>query len=327
MEISVVIPVFNEASNLAELHSRLSGNLNSIAGSYDIIYINDGSTDNSLETIRSFATEDPHVKYLDLSRNFGQQIAISAGIDHAGGKYVIIMDADLQDPPELIPALYNKIREGFDVVCARRKRRRGESVLKKTTAKTFYRFLRGITSVDIPVDTGDFRIMRQKVAKILRKMPEQSKFIRGQIAWAGFRQAFVEYDREERRGGKSAYSYRKMMRFAKDGITSFSDLPLKLVTWSGFVVALVAFVVGIYSLYSKLVLGGAVPGWTSIMISLLFLGGVQLISIGIIGEYISRIGANVRNRPLYIINHSNISGAEGDDNAKEEKEWKAKPHD
>ena len=309
MDLSVVLPVFNEETNIRELYERLIAVINKMGLSYELVFVNDGSVDNSLAIINDLALKDPHVKFIDLSRNFGHQVAITAGIDHAFGKYIAIIDSDLQDPPETLEPLYNKLAEGYDVVYARRLKRKGESLLKLLTAKSFYRILRRITSIEIPVDTGDFRIIRAKVAEVLKKMPEQNKFLRGQIAWAGFRQSYIEYNREERRSGKTSFSYGKMMRFAKDGITSFSDLPLKAVTWSGFFVAFIAFVVAIYSLYSKLILGSAVPGWASLMISLLFLGGVQLISIGIIGEYIGRIAANIRNRPLYIINESNISGA------------------
>lgn len=306
-DLSVIIPVYNEESNLRELYQRLVAVCRQLELSYEFVFVNDGSTDQSQQAIQEIAALDPGVKFITFSRNFGHQVAVSAGIDHAFAKYIAIIDADLQDPPEAIAALYHRLNEGFDVVYARRRKRKGESFMKKATAKAFYRILWRITSVDIPVDTGDFRIMKGKVADILRKMPEQHKFIRGQIAWAGFKQSYVEYDRMERKNGKTGYSYAKMTRFASDGITSFSDLPLKLVTWSGFFVAFIAFVVSIYSLYSKFVLGGAVPGWASLMISLLFLGGVQLISLGIMGEYISRIASNVRNRPLYVIDESNFS--------------------
>jgi polyisoprenyl-phosphate glycosyltransferase len=306
-DLAVIIPVYNEETNLEELYKRMLVSVQQLKMSYEFIFVNDGSTDRSLEIIKNLNQLDLNVKYINFSRNFGQQVAVSAGIDHAIAKYIAIIDADLQDPPEALLPLYSRLNEGFDVVYARRRKRKGESFLKKITAKSFYRILRGITSIDIPVDTGDFRIMKGKVAEVLRKMPEQQKFIRGQIAWTGFRQGYIEYDRDSRGGGKTGYSYGKMMHFAKDGITSFSDFPMKLVTWSGFFVAFIAFLVAIYSLYSKFVLGGAVPGWASLMISLLFLGGVQLISLGIIGEYIGRIASNIRNRPLYIIEDTNIN--------------------
>jgi dolichol-phosphate mannosyltransferase len=307
LKLAVIIPVFNEEENLSELYDRLKRSIAELKLETELLFIDDGSTDGTAKALQALALSDPTVKFIRFSRNFGHQIAVSAGIEHARADCIAIIDGDLQDPPETLVPLYVKLMEGYDVVYARRRRRKGESFMKKFTAKAFYRILKRITAVDIPVDTGDFRIMKEKVAEVLRQMPEQHKFIRGQIAWAGFKQSYVEYDRDGRKSGKTGYTYGKMTRFASDGITSFSDLPLKLVTWSGFAVALLAFVVAMYALYSKFVLGGAVPGWASLMISLLFLGGVQLISLGIIGEYISRIASNVRKRPLYIIDETNIS--------------------
>jgi dolichol-phosphate mannosyltransferase len=256
--------------------------------------------------IKHISDTDKIVKFIDFSRNFGHQIAITAGMDKASGKYIVFIDADLQDPPELIEKLYLKTQEGFDVVYTIRKSRKGESVFKKATAKAYYRILRSITKCNIPVDAGDFRIISAKVANILKKMPEQQKFIRGQIAWVGFKQAFIEYDREPRKGGKSGYPISKMTRFAVDGITSFSDFPLKFATYLGFFVSIIAFVLMMWALYQRLIVKEYVQGWTSLILSVLFIGGIQLISIGVIGEYIGRIGSNVRNRPLYIINDSNF---------------------
>jgi dolichol-phosphate mannosyltransferase len=306
IDLSVIIPVFNEEKNIEELYTRLKQTIESLNLSYELVFVNDGSADNSFDKICSLSETDKSVKYIDLSRNFGHQIAVTAGVDVVSGKNTVIIDADLQDPPEVIIELYNKMQEGFDVVYAKRKKRKGDPILKKVTAKIFYRLLSKITNIDIPVDTGDFRIMSNKVVNVLKNMPEQHKFIRGQISWAGFRQAHIEYIRNERFAGETGYTYGKMTKFAKDGITAFSDFPLKLVTWMGFTVALLAFGVMVYAIFSKYVQGGAVPGWASLMISLLFLGGVQLIGIGIIGEYISRIASNVRNRPLYIVNKKNI---------------------
>ena len=215
------------------------------------------------------------------------------------------MDSDFQDPPSLIIDLCNKINEGYDVVYAKRKSRKGESIFKKLTAKIFYRILRLITKCNIPIDAGDFRVFNRKVANILCQMPEQQKFIRGQIAWIGFRQTFIEFDRPNRKGGKSGYPIGKMLKFALDGITSFSDFPLKFATYLGFLVSFVAFVLMLWALYQRLVVKEYVQGWTSLILSVLFIGGIQLISIGIIGEYIGRIGSNVRKRPLYIINDTN----------------------
>jgi dolichol-phosphate mannosyltransferase len=249
--------------------------------------------------------ENASVKYIDFSRNFGHQIAISAGLEHAVGERIVIMDGDGQDPPELIPALLIKSKEGFEVVYAKRKKRKGESFLKKLTAKLFYRFLANITQIEIPLDTGDFRLIHRKVQKVLLNMPEQHKYLRGQIAWIGFNSTFVEYDREERMGGNTKFTYGKMMRFATDGISGFSNWPLKVATMLGFAVSGIAFMLIVYSLYQKFY-GFTEVGWTSLHISVLFLGGVQLLGIGILGEYLGRVSENVKNRPTYIVKNSNI---------------------
>ncbi|MGV3503313.1 MAG: glycosyltransferase family 2 protein [Adhaeribacter sp.] len=309
MDISVVIPVFNEEANLLTLYSRLRRVLSAITPAYELIFVNDGSSDASLHLIRELASREPEVKYIDFSRNFGHQIAVSAGLDKASGQAVVIIDSDLQDPPEVIAGLYAKWCEGFEVVYGRRRQRPGESAAKKVTASFFYRLLARITHIPIPVDTGDFRIISRKVVEALKLMPEKQKFIRGQVSWVGFRQTCLDYDREERKGGQTGYTYTKMIRLALDAITSFSNLPLKIATVSGFVVSGAAFLVMLYTIYARFVSKDYVPGWSSIMLSVLFLGGVQLISIGIIGEYISRLSDNVRNRPLYIINETNIPGA------------------
>jgi dolichol-phosphate mannosyltransferase len=307
IELSVVIPVYNESLNIQKLYQRLKLVANSISLAHEFIFVNDGSKDNTLELVKELAAQDPAVRYISLSRNFGHQIAVMAGLDNTLGEAIVIIDADLQDPPELINEMYAKLKSGYEVVYAKRKKREGESFMKLFTAKLFYRILSSITSINIPVDTGDFRIIHKKVVEVLRKMPEQNKFLRGQISWIGFRQTYVEYSRAERAGGKTGYTYRKMIRFALDGITSFSDFPLKLSTFLGFTVSIITFFVGIYALYGKFVLKNSVPGWASIMISVLFLGGVQLITIGIIGEYISRINTNVKQRPLYVIDENNLS--------------------
>lgn len=306
-QISVVVPVYNEEHNIALLYDRVVRVLNGMDLSYEIIFINDGSSDRSLEMIRQLAVRDTCVKFIDFSRNFGHQIAVSAGLDVCSGQHVVIIDSDLQDPPELITDLLNRKREGFEVVYAKRRSRQGESVLKKATARSFYRLLQRITNVPIPVDTGDFRIIDRSVVEVLKQMPEQEKFLRGQIAWAGFRQTYIEYDRDSRNAGKTGYTFRKMFRLALDGITGFSNLPLKFATIAGFLVSGIAFLMALYALYSRFIIKEYVPGWTSLMLTILFLGGVQLISIGIIGEYISRLGNNIRKRPLYVVSDTNIS--------------------
>lgn len=306
MKTSIIIPIFNEEGNINKLYQRLKSVLKNIDSDIEYIFINDGSKDNSIHLIKSLAEEDSDVKYINFSRNFGHQIAVTAGLDRSSGDRIVIIDADLQDPPELIIDMFNKMNEGYEVVYAKRKARKGESWLKKFTAKMFYRILKAITSVNIPVDTGDFRIMDRKIVDALKDMPEQQKFLRGQISWIGFNQTYIEYERDERYAGETGYTYKKMIRFALDGITSFSNFPLKFASICGFVVSGIAFIVMIYALYSRFISKDYIEGWTSIIISVLFLGGIQLISIGIIGEYISRLSSNVRNRPLYIIRESNI---------------------
>jgi polyisoprenyl-phosphate glycosyltransferase len=309
VDLSVIIPIYNEEANIGELYRRLLSVLEPMAlpGGFELIFINDGSHDQSLPLLLALATGDERVRYIDLSRNFGHQIAVTAGLDRAAGAATVIIDADLQDPPELIPLLYARLHEGYEVVYAKRRSRQGESVAKKLTARLFYRILASITHISIPVDTGDFRIISRKVVDGLRLMPEQNKFIRGQISWIGYRQTFIEYDRTERLGGETGYTYRKMIRLALDGITAFSDVPLKAATIGGFVVSGLAFLVGLYTLYSRFVSHDYQPGWPSLMVSVLFLGGVQLISVGIIGEYIARLSANVRQRPLYLISATNTA--------------------
>jgi polyisoprenyl-phosphate glycosyltransferase len=306
IELSIIIPIYNEEGNIPVLYNRLKSVADSIGVSYELIFINDGSKDASLPLIINLANQDSNVKYINFSRNFGHQIAVTAGIDHCSGNAIAIIDADLQDPPELIQDLYHKMKDGFQVVYARRNSRSGESFMKKFTAKMFYRILARITSIKIPVDTGDFRIMDRKIVDVLKQMPEQQKYLRGQIAWAGFNQTYIMYDRNERNAGETGYTYKKMIRLALDGITGFSNLPLKVATLAGFFVSGITFIISLYALYSRFVSKDYVPGWTSLILAVLFIGGVQLITIGLIGEYISRMSANVRNRPLYIVENTNI---------------------
>jgi dolichol-phosphate mannosyltransferase len=305
--ISVVIPIYNEEKNIPLLFERLKNALENTGQSFELIYVNDGSKDHSISVIKGLAKDHSFVKYINFSRNFGHQIAVSAGLDLCKGTEVVIIDADGQDPPELIPELYKKLKEGYEIVYAKRKSRKGESALKLLTARWFYKILAKLTSIDIPMDTGDFRIIHRKVVDQINKMPEKQKFLRGQMAWVGFRQTFVEYDRDERMSGDTGYTFRKMFRLAMDGITSFSNFPLRVATISGFACAFIGFFLIIYTLYSRYVLKDYEPGWSSLMITIVFIGGIQLIGIGIIGEYISRIYDNIRNRPLYIVDETNIS--------------------
>lgn len=304
--ISVIVPVYNEEKNLLPLFERLVSSLGGVGKQFEIIYINDGSRDNTITIIKNLASQYEFVKFINFSRNFGHQIAVSAGLDMCSGSEAVIIDADGQDPPELIPEMYKKLIEGYEIVYARRNKRKGESIFKKLTAKLFYRMLSSITSIDIPLDTGDFRIIKRKVIEQINKMPEKQKFLRGQMAWLGFRQTYVEYNRDERLSGKTGYTVRKMMRLATDGVTSFSNFPLRLATISGFLCAFAGFLLILYTLYSRFILKDYEKGWSSLMITIVFLGGIQLIGIGIIGEYISRIYDNIRNRPLYIIDDTNI---------------------
>ncbi len=303
--LSILIPVFNEQDNLQSIYDRLLAVIIPLNLDYELLFINDGSTDNSLAIIKGFESINKNVKFISFSRNFGHQIAISAGIDKCKGTKAVFIDADLQDPPELIVELLAKMEEGYNVVYAQRSNRKGERFLKKITAKWFYILLNKLTKINIPLNTGDFRIIDNKILEHLRKMPEKHKFLRGQIAWMGFKQTYITYDREARLNGQTGYTFRKMARLAIDGITSFSNWPLRLATLSGFAFSIIGFFLIIYTLYSRYIIKDFVPGWASQMITLVFIGGIQLIGIGIIGEYISRMNDNIRNRPLYIIEEQN----------------------
>ena len=305
IQLSVVVPLFNEEDNVDALFSRIQTVLGEMNLTTEIIFVNDGSKDKTLAKVFLIAREHSWVKYIDFSRNFGHQLAIFAGIERASGTHIVVMDGDGQDPPECIPELYDTALSGFEVVYAKRRKRKGENFMKKFTAKMFYRILARITQIEIPVDTGDFRIIHHKIRDILVTMPEQHKYIRGQISWIGFNQTFIEYDRDERMHGETKFTYKKMMRFALDGISSFSTWPLKVATITGFVVSGISFMLILYSLYQKF-FGYTERGWTSMQISILFLGGIQLIGIGILGEYLGRVSDNVKNRPHYIIRNTNL---------------------
>ena len=305
-EISVIIPCYNEEKSIQLMYDRLITSISSITVNFEFIFINDGSKDNSHFELIRLSKEDSRVNYINFSRNFGHQIAVTAGLDYSTGSAVVIIDGDLQDPPEVIPEMYAKHKEGFEVVYGQRIKRNGEGFFKKMTAKYFYRILKKITSVDIPVDTGDFRLIDRKIVNDLKKMPEQNKFLRGQIAWLGYRQTNIFFERQERKFGETGYPFSKMLKFALDGITGFSDFPLQFVTKTGIVISFFSFLVILYAIFSHFILQKTITGWTSLIISSMFIGGVQLISIGIIGEYISRINKNVQNRPLYIVSDTNI---------------------
>lgn len=306
MLLSVLIPVYNEENNLNPLYRRIKSTVEKLDLDHELLFVNDGSKDGSIEIIKQLQNADPSVKYIDFSRNFGQQIALSAAIDHCKGDAAVIIDADLQDPPELIEDLVAEWRRGYQVVSARRLKREGETVFKTFTAKLFYRIMKRMTNIEIPLDTGDFRLIDRKIINVLKDMPEPNKFLRGQIAWVGYNQTQVTYERSERVGGESGYTFRKMLNFALDGITAFSDTPLKIVSMFGLLASVFAFIMIIYALVANLILHETVRGWTSLMIAVLFIGGIQMVAIGVIGEYLSRINDSVRDRPLYVISDAKL---------------------
>jgi len=303
LSLSVVVPFYNEEKGIVEFHNNLLKSLYWV-DNYEIIFVNDGSTDNTLEYIKELSNQS-NLKYLSFSRNFGHQSAITAGINYAAGNYIVIMDGDGQDPPELLKELYSKAKEGFDVVYAKRKKRKGESFFKKATASIFYRLLKKLTSVDIPVDTGDFRIISRRIKLEFEKMNETNKFIRGMVSWVGYKQTFIEYDRAERKVGETKFGFSKMFNFAVDGLTSFSTVPLKLILYLGVITSIISFLSIIIALLTFL-FGETVRGWTSMQISILFFSGIQLFSLGLIGQYLGRIFDEVRKRPYYIIEESNV---------------------
>jgi len=302
-ELSVVIPAFNEEKNVAPMHERLVAALGGVVDGLEILYVDDGSADDTWGCIQALAASNPRVRGLRFARNFGHQAALTAGVDAARGKAVVIIDGDLQDPPEVIPEMLTLWREGFEVVYGQREERDGETWFKLLTAKAFYRILRGITHVEIPVDTGDFRLMGPRAVEAFRALPERNRFIRGLVSWIGFSQTAVLYKRQARQVGETKFPVRKMLRFALDGITSFSFFPLRLATWTGFAVSLFAFLYIVVVLVLKAV-GVSWLGYTSLMASILFLGGVQLLMIGIMGEYLARIFEEVKRRPLYLVGES-----------------------
>ena len=286
------------------LYHRLTQVMEGLGESYEIIFVNDGSDDGSLALLRDLRAGDERVKLLSLSRNFGHQIAITAGLDHSSGQAVVILDADLQDPPEVIPQLVEQWRKGYDIVFAVREKRRGEGFFKRGTAALFYRVLRRLTSTEIPVDAGDFRLMSRKAVDTLKSIRERSRFIRGLAGWIGFRQTSVPYIRDVRYAGTTKYPLNKMVRFALNGLISFSSVPLQLASYLGFIVSSVSFIYIAYAVWLKLFTDRTIPGWTSVMVAVLFLGGVQLLCLGIVGEYIGRIYEEVKQRPLYIVDEA-----------------------
>jgi len=304
--LSVVVPLCNEEENVAPLVERVLGILEGLPErpTYELILVNDGSTDATARRIREELQRHPHLVFVNLSRNFGHQLAATAGLDVSRGEAIVLMDGDLQDPPELIPEFVQRWRDGYDVVYAVRRTRKGESAFKLATARAFYRIIRRLTNVAIPMDAGDFRLMSRRVVDVLKRSRERHRFLRGMVSWAGFEQIAVEYDRDERIHGVTKYPLSKMLKFAIDGVTSFSDVPLRFASYLGFTVSTAAFVYAVVIILFKAFNLGTpeyTPGWASTMVAILFLGGVQLIGIGILGEYIGRISDEVKARPLYLI--------------------------
>jgi dolichol-phosphate mannosyltransferase len=298
---SLVIPVYNEEQVLPELRARLDGLLKRLDGEAEIILVDDGSSDHSYQLIRQFNNEDSRFKVVQLARNFGHQIAITAGIDLARGQAVVVMDADLQDPPEVVLQMAEKWREGYEVVYGLREDRSSDTPFKRKTAGVYYRVLRRLTDVDIPMDTGDFRLVDRRAIEAFKGMREQNRFVRGMFSWVGFKQIGVPYRRAERVAGTTKYPLRKMARLAVDGIVGFSRVPLRLALNLGFACSILALLAGAGTLVAKLTGGYAVPGWSSVVIAILFLGGIQLAMLGFMGEYIGRIYEETIRRPLYIV--------------------------
>lgn len=298
---SIIIPMFNEEAVIQETYRRIKKVMGATGEPYELIFVNDGSTDNCAQMIEEYSYWDESVKLIDLSRNFGHQVAITAGMDYALGDAVVIIDADLQDPPELIPEMIAEWKQGYQVVYAKRIKRNGESLFKKWSASLFYRVLRYSTDISIPVDTGDFRLMDRRVCDELKRLPEKNRFVRGLVSWVGFRQKAIEYEREERLAGETKYPFRRMLKLSLDGITSFSYKPLKLAGVLGALLSASGFLYLMYVLYLVLFTDAAVKGWASMIGITLTFNGFVLLMLGILGEYVGRIYDESKGRPLYIV--------------------------
>jgi len=302
--LSVIVPAYNEEEVLPQFHRRLSNVMNSLPNTWEVIYVNDGSSDSTLALLEDLAKEDPHIGVVDLSRNFGKEIAMTAGLDHASADAVIVIDADLQDPPELIRDFVREWQEsGVDVVYGKRRSRAGESAVKRLTAHFFYRLIQKVSRVRIPEDTGDFRLMSHRALAALRQLRETHRFMKGLFAWIGFPQKAILYDRDPRFAGTTKFDYWKLWNFALEGITSFTTAPLKIATYFGLLVAALAFVFGTFFIYKTLVYGDPVQGFPTLIVVVLFLGGTQLTFIGVLGEYLGRLFDESKARPLYLIKH------------------------
>jgi dolichol-phosphate mannosyltransferase len=314
--LSVIVPVYRSAEILPETHRRLSETLIALgpALEHEIVFVNDGSPDSALEVLRDIAAADPRVRVLSLSRNFGHQVAITAGLDAARGDAAVIIDDDLQDPPEVIAEMVGKWREGYKVVHGVRSERNGESVFKRWSASAYYRLMQWLSDTPLPLDSGDFRLVDRTVIDALVNMREESRYVRGMVAWAGFRQCELTYVREPRFAGKGNYTMRRLLRLAADGALSFSTRPLQITTQFGFLVTFLALAAGLWLIVERLLGATAsVPGWTTVVVAILFMGGVQLVSIGVLGAYIGRIFYESKRRPLYFV--AERIGPEADDGA------------
>ncbi|MDP4115810.1 MAG: glycosyltransferase family 2 protein [Bacteroidota bacterium] len=301
IQYSIIVPLYNEELVVNEAYKRLKAVMDYTRESYEIIFVNDGSKDRTVEMTRKICKKDKNIKLLSFSRNFGHQVAITAGMNNSSGNAVIVIDADLQDPPEVMLKMIEKWKQGFDVVYGKRLKRKGETFFKKTTAKLFYRTLKSMTDINMPVDAGDFRLIDRKVCDALKSIPERNRYVRGLISWLGFKQTGVEFIREERFAGETKYPLKKMVKFASDALTSFSYKPLKLATYIGAIISVFSFLYMVFILFEKMFTEFTVQGWTFIVALSLLFNGLMFIMLGIIGEYIGRIYDEAKGRPLYII--------------------------
>ena len=312
-KLSLIVPMYNEQDNINTFYESITRTMSENSYNFEVICVNDGSKDNTLLLLKELAHRDDRIKVIDLSRNFGKEIAMSAGLKYASGDAIIPIDADLQDPPEVIPLLVNKWFEGYDVVYATRSRREGETALKKMTAHMFYRVIAKLTKIDIPEDTGDFRLMSKQVVDSINQLPEQHRFMKGIFSWVGYKQTSITYEREARHAGKTSFNYWKLWNFAIEGITSFSFAPLQFASYLGFFVSIPSFLYMIYLIFNTIVWGNSVAGYPSLMVAILFFGGIQLITLGIIGEYIGRIYNESKRRPLFLVREEiNIASSSAD---------------
>jgi glycosyltransferase involved in cell wall biosynthesis len=301
IELGVVIPCFNEAEVLPACHDRLAEVLSGLGLSYRILFVDDGSADDTYEVLRGLAARDRHVALLRLARNFGKEAALSAGLDLLDAQAVVVMDADLQDPPELLPAFWSRFREGFDVVYGVRRSRKGEAWFKRATAGAFYRVIGALSPTPVPRDVGDFRLLSRRAVLALRRLPERQRFMKGLFGWIGFRQIGIPYDRATRAAGRTSWNYWRLWNFALEGITSFSAAPLKLATYVGLATSVFAFAYGVWVIAKTLLFGEVVRGYPTLMVVILFLGGLQLLALGLIGEYLGRLYLESKRRPLYLV--------------------------